>query len=367
MSEYIANINISTLGGTNRKYFIRLLTTLLVSLYFLSTVLKAQTSGGGYSEAWIFRDQCARPIALAGGFTAISNDPSAIIYNPAGLSNLNYEPQIITSVGMLGLGRTNATLAWGQQIYDNLGVGIAFNSLHTGTFTARDPLGHAYNEYSNFQYALSAAAAYKIGYASFGATAKYLTNSLQGAETFANGYAVDFGAMFDLIDMFNFGITLQNASGMMFWNTLNSELMTLPWRLKAGLATRIGLNSDSYIDRSTATGEYEDIYIPATRFILLGLDASFTQFSKSPTFTLSAEFAAHELIVFRGGIALYGEKWGKTQLFPMTQWGAGVSIRPDFNEMFEDFPADISIDYSITNDVINFSGLSHHISFSFDF
>lgn len=354
-------------NNKHKKYSITFLFISLLVFEVVSIKASAQISGGGYAESWLFRDQCARPIALAGGFTAISNDPSAIIYNPAGLSNLNYEPQIITSVGMLGLGRTNATLAWGQQIYDNLGIGLSFNSLNTGTFTARDLLGHAYNEYSNFQYALSAAAAYKIGYASFGATAKYLTNNLQGAETFANGYSVDFGAMFDLIDMFNFGIVLQNASGMMFWNTINSELMTLPWRIKAGLATRIGLNSDSYIDRSTATGEYEDVYIPATRFILLGIDASFTQFSKSPTFTFSAEFTAHELITFRGGIAIYGEKFGKTQLFPMTQWGAGVSIRPNFSEIFESIPADISIDYSVTNDLINYSGISHHISFSFDF
>lgn len=338
-----------------------------IACILLLNNLQAQESGGGYAGSWLFRNECARPIALAGGFTAISNDPSAIIYNPAGLSNLHYEPQIISSVSMLGLGRTGATLAWAQQIYDNLGVGVAFNNLYTGTFTARDQLGHAYGEYSNYQYAIAAAASYKIAYASFGATAKYLTNNLQGSETFANGFAVDFGAMFDIFDMFNFGITLQNASGMMFWNTVNSDIMTIPWRIKAGVATRFGLNAEVYTDRSTATGELEEIYVPATRSILIGLDASFTQFAMSPTFTFATEIVAHELITFRGGIAIYGEKWGRPQLFPMNLWGAGVSVYPELSAIVEELPFSFSIDYSVTNDLLNSNGISHHISLSVDF
>ncbi len=339
----------------------------LIAYILLTNSLQSQEMGGGYASNWLFRNDCARPIALAGGFTAISNDPSAVIYNPAGLSNLNYEPQLLTSVSMLGLGRTGATLAWGQQIYDNFGVGVSFNNLYTGTFTARDKLGHAYGEYSNYQYALAAAASYKISYASFGATVKYLTNNLQGSETFGNGYAVDFGAMFDVFDMFNFGITLQNASGMMFWNTVDSDIMTIPWRIKAGVATRFGLNAEVYTDRSTATGELEEVYVPATRSVLIGLDASFTQFSKSPTFTLSTEVVAHELLTFRGGIALYGEKWGKPQLLPMNHWGAGISIYPDLSDIVDELPFSFSIDYSVTNELLNFSGISHHISFSVDF
>jgi hypothetical protein len=69
---------------------------------------------------------------------------------------------------------------------------------------------------------------YKIAYASFGATLKYLTDNLQGSETFANGYSVDFGALFDVFDLFKFGMQIQNASGFLFWNTAHSDIMNLP-------------------------------------------------------------------------------------------------------------------------------------------
>ena len=45
---------------------------------------------------------------------------------------------------------------------------------------------------------------------------KYLTDNLQGSETFANGYSIDFGALFDVVDMFQFGVQIQNTSGFLF-------------------------------------------------------------------------------------------------------------------------------------------------------
>ncbi len=339
----------------------------ILAAFSLCTPLLAQQSGGGYAESWLFREQCTRPIGLGGTFTAIANDPSAIYYNPAGLSNLNFEPSVVTSVSMLGLGRTSSVLAWGQQVYENLGLGFAFNSLYNGAFTARDINGKDIGNYSNFLYAISGAASYKIGYASFGVNAKYLTNNLEGSEIFANGYTVDFGAMFDVLDMFNFGLVLQNASGMMFWNTVNSDLMTIPWKLKAGIATRFGLNAGVYTDRNTATGEIVTETVEATRFILLSLEAAYTQFSVSPTVSIATEIGAHELISFRGGIAIYGDKWAKPQFFPMTHWGAGLSIYPRLDAVFEDIPFSASIDYSISNELLSQSGVSHNISLTFDF
>jgi hypothetical protein len=50
-------------------------------------------------------------VGLGGTFVAIADDPNALFYNPAGLSNLPDVPTIITSVGILGLGRTNSTFA----------------------------------------------------------------------------------------------------------------------------------------------------------------------------------------------------------------------------------------------------------------
>jgi hypothetical protein len=48
--------------------------------------IKAQSTTGGYAEMYLHRDYGTRPIALAGAYTAISDDPTTILYNPAGLS-----------------------------------------------------------------------------------------------------------------------------------------------------------------------------------------------------------------------------------------------------------------------------------------
>ena len=199
--------------------------------------LKAQQSGGGYAGSWSKRDFSARTLGLAGVFTAIADDPNAIYYNPAGLSDLANEPTFFSSIGILGLGRTNSTFAWGQAIMDNtLGFGIALNNLYTGTFTARDIRGYAIGEYANYQYSIAASSSYKVAYSSFGITAKYLVENLQGSETVATGYAVDFGAMFAIFNILKIGVQIQNASGFLFWNTAHSDIMNLPWIIKTGIS-----------------------------------------------------------------------------------------------------------------------------------
>ncbi|MDR0926519.1 MAG: hypothetical protein LBO69_01970 [Ignavibacteria bacterium] len=328
--------------------------------------LFAQHSGGGYAGSWNFRDMSARTIGLAGSFTAIADDPMAIFYNPAGLSNLSETPTIISSISMLGLGRSNSTFAWGQEVIDGLGIGIAFNNFYTGTFTARDAMGHAYGEYSNNQYAIAASASYKIAYASFGATAKYITDNLQGAETFSNGYAVDFGALFDM-GMFRFGVQLQNASGFLFWNTAGSDIMNLPWRLKAGISTKIYTTVERSTDRSTVTGEIMTDEGDKGNALNIGLDFAYTQYSVAPVVSIGMEYEAHKYITFRGGMGIYGDVYGHPELFPMNQWAGGVSVFPDIDFLNETLPFKFSIDYSVANELVNATGINHTIALTIKF
>lgn len=92
------------------RFQVSVMVVLLV-LSGVSGFLFAQQSGGGNAGSWTARDFTARTLGLAGAFTAIADDPNAIYYNPAGLSNLPDVPTIISSVGLLGLGRTSSTFA----------------------------------------------------------------------------------------------------------------------------------------------------------------------------------------------------------------------------------------------------------------
>jgi len=65
---------------TNFKFLVSLL--LFIFLNQISLPLIAQRQGGGFSGAYLFRENGTRPISLAGAYTAISNDPYTIFYNP---------------------------------------------------------------------------------------------------------------------------------------------------------------------------------------------------------------------------------------------------------------------------------------------
>jgi hypothetical protein len=330
-------------------------------------ITNAQQSGGGYAGSWTAREFSARTLGLAGAFTAIADDPNAIYYNPAGLSNLPDVPTIISSVGMLGLGRTNSTFAWGQEVMPGLGVGLALNNLYTGSFLARDSRGHAYGEYANYQYAVAASASYKIAYSSFGATFKYLTDNLQGSETFANGYSVDFGALFDITPNTKFGAQIQNASGFMFWNTAQSDILNLPWKIKTGFATKLYTSFEASEDRSTVTGEMMTESGEYGNALTIGVDVSYTQYSVAPIITVGMEYDAHKYVTFRGGMSIYGDNYGKPQIFPMNNWGAGITVYPDLDIINDNLPFYITIDYTISNELINTTGINHSVAININF
>ncbi|MFW6276824.1 MAG: hypothetical protein ACOC2K_04010, partial [Bacteroidota bacterium] len=306
----------------------------------------AQFSGGGYAEAYTQRDIGARPIAMAGAYTAVSNEPNSIFYNPGGLGFFSESPMFSGAVSSSGFGRTNASLSWAQLVYDNLGVGVGINSNISGSFQGRNILGQPTNELQGLQYNINMAAAYRIEFMSMGLNVKYLTNNLLGSETFANGYGIDIGTKFHVMDMFSAGIAVQNISAMMFWNNDAEDAEPLPYTVRAGVAMEYGLNEEEYFTRSTVTGDLERVYVPPTRYILLSIDGVLRQYHNNPSLIAGVEASVHEMLAFRGGLTLYGDKYGTGELFPMNNWGAGISLRPQLEELFEDIPFDAHIDYT---------------------
>ncbi len=331
-------------------------------LLCFSMQLVSQQSGGGYAEPYIFRNVGARPNSMAGAFTAIGNDPYAIFYNPAGVGLIDGH-SVTSNVSLLGLGRTQSSIAWVQNINDDFGFGIGINGINSGTFQARDIKGRPLGEMSDFQYAIYAATSYKIEFIKMGATLKYFANSLDGTPTAANGFALDVGTNIDVMGMFTVGIAVQNVSGMVFWNNLNKDREDIPYQVRAGIAMEIPLEQATTSSRSTVTGEMEEESVSSVRSILFSMDAILTQFQRSPDFVLGVEAIAHEMFVFRGGISLYGDYLGVPQILPMNYWGGGISIRPKI----ESFPFDLHIDYSISQNHLSENRISHHVSLLFGF
>lgn len=319
-------------------------------------------SNAGVAESYLIRNIGARALGMAGAYTAVVNEPFGLFYNPAGLGFQSADPMIATSYSVLQLGRTQSTLAYGQT-FGHLGVGIGFNSFTAGSFTARDVKGNPLGNYSDWQYALNIGGAYTIDFASIGIGIKYLSNTLSGSGTSADGYAVDLGTKFNILNMFSFGLAVRNAAGIMSWNTETSRKETLPFIITSGLAMEFPLNEKTTSTRSGMTGEVETVNHPATRYIMLSLEGRQVQNELNPTLTFGVEAVLHEIIAFRGGIALLGDDNKVLTPFPMTVWGGGISIRPNLDGL----PFNSHIDYTISNDYLANNKLSHHISLMLQF
>ncbi|MCX6154047.1 MAG: PorV/PorQ family protein [Candidatus Kapabacteria bacterium] len=363
-----------------KKYFIKKLTNnklVKQNFVYISTIFSlpfiffffslnsalSQTTNGGYAESYLLRDVGARQIAMAGAYTAIVNEPMGFFYNPAGLSFMSDKATVATMYSFLEYGRSHSTLAWAQQIYENLGLGFGFNSFNAGTFMSRDFRGNPLGDRTDWQYSIAGAFSYKIEYASFGLTAKYLTNNLVGSMTNGNGFGFDLGMKFNVLDLFSFGVCAQNISGRMYWNEPGVHSDFIPFTLRTGIAMEYGLNEGEYQTRSSITGETETKDIPSSHYLLFALDAIYSKNDMSPSIVLGLEAVLHEAIVFRGGIGLYGEKEGVPQILPMNIWGAGVSIRPELKHM----PFKTHFDYSVSSDLLSRTGLGHHLSLVFEF
>ncbi len=338
----------------------------IMIVFVLSSVnTYSQASGGGYSEAYLLRDVGGRALSMAGAYTAIANDPNAIFYNPAGLGFLANKPQVTGGISSLGHSRTQSSVAWAQSIYPRLGIGFGINSFSSGSFTGRDVQGNPIGDFSALQYALNLAGAYSLENAAIGFNLKYLTNNLTGSPITANGYGLDVGTKFDVMNMVSVGVAVQNISGMMFWNNANKDYEYLPYTVRAGIAMEYGLNDEHYTTRSSIDGEIEEIYIPPTQYIILSMDAVLRQYEEVPSFIIGTEVVFHEFLAFRGGLDLYGDDNGKSKFLPMNNWAAGVSIRPDSKDLH--IPFSLHIDYALTNSSLTENNLSHNISFYLEF
>jgi hypothetical protein len=342
---------------------------LTISLQFTNH-LQAQTAGGGYAESYLLRNVGARAISMAGAYTAISNDPSAIFYNAAGLGFTEQVPMISTSYSVLEFGRTHSAIAWSQSFegLEDFGFGLGINNFTTGSFVARDVKGNKLGNVTDWQFAINAAMAYRMEFASFGVNLKYLANSMEGTGVRADGVSMDIGTKFNILDLFSFGMSVQNIGGLMFWNTkANNTDFLLPYTVRTGVAMEFGIDEDAYETRTTSRGDLESVYVPATKYVLISIDAVMTQYENAPEILLGIEAVPHNMLAFRAGLALAGDNLNKYEFFPMTVWGAGFSFRPDWEKLNIDLPFKTKIDYSVSADHLAVSKVAHHISLGFEF
>lgn len=329
---------------------------LLVLLSINSTVF-AQLTGGGYAESYLLRNIGARAISMAGAYTAIVNEPTALFYNPAGLSSLASRAMFTTSLSLMQYGRSQDYLAWGQT-FGKIGVGLALNNYNSSSVISRDVRGNPLGTFSDVQFNFNGGISYAMEMASIGIGFKYLSNSINIGGTSANGFAMDLGMKYDVAGLFTFGLSMQNVLSTMKWNTPSEESSKVPYTIRAGIAMEFPFNETTYTTRTTALAEKDTVNEPSTRYILFGLDAIYSQFQEHPNIVLGIELSPHEVVAFRAGITLMGDDMGKFKILPFNTWGTGISVRP----IIQGLPFGFHLDYSIGAEYLSPDRVSHHFS-----
>lgn len=339
------------------KYITIRIAVIAFFIILLSNSAYTQQSGGGYAESYLLRNIGARAISMAGAYSAIADEPTAIFYNPAGLTGLNTEPTFTTMHSFMEWGRTQSSLVWGQNMFEDFGFGFGINHYSTGEFDWRDKLGRKIGNLTDRQLEIIAGAAYKTEFSSIGIGVKYLSHWLEGTATCAQGYGVDIGTMFNIMGLFDFALSMQNISSIMFWNTPSEENSMLPYTIRAGASMGFSLGEDEISTRNSF-GDVETMSSP--KYVLFGLDAILNQYENAPAIALGVEVVPHEIIAFRGGLTLMEDEFGVYKLLAMNTWGLGISIRPDFIDY--NMPFKIHIDYTVAADKLSTNGIGHHLS-----
>lgn len=339
---------------------------LIILFIIISLPVSAQQENGGYGYSYLNREVGTRASSMAGAYTAVINEPSSLFYNPAGVAFLPDYSTITTSVTNLGLGRAHANLAWGETINESIGIGFGVNSFNSGEFQGTDIRGNSLNTMQDWQYSFNLALAYVKDNVSIGIATKYLKQNLFGTNINSQGVAIDIGTRFDLFEMVSVGASVQNLASINFNRQYDEEpqiLEALPWTVRAGLAMEFGLNEQIITRRSPKTGRLEEIYMPPTEYVLISLDAVQNQFDPHPNFMLGLEAVPDERLAIRAGFTLLGQNEGNFGFLPMTNWGGGLSFRPDFDFI----PFGFILDYTVAREFLAETGISHNIGFILEF
>lgn len=190
-------------------------------------------SGNGAEPLEFLRlDANARAVALGGAYTALASDSNALLYNPAGLGHVRrYEASFMHNQFYEGVTQEYISLATPR------GWGLSFNYLSFGgvpktTVANPDSLGTT----GLSDLAVSAGYGKRFGnLLSLGAELKMIRESIDGIS--AQGYAADFGALYDVpqVSGLSIGGALQNIGPPIKFQGANENL---PLNARFGTAYR---------------------------------------------------------------------------------------------------------------------------------
>lgn len=257
------------------SYILHTATYILYTAYCLFYLLPVVYAAGTTSAEFLKIGVGPRPSAMGGAFTALSDDKSALYYNPAGLSQIEYN-EVGVTYNKWVLDTSLSSVLYGHSFGDSGGVAAGLTYLDSGDIEERGDTKDLIGSYKN------TALAFQVGYgnelfegASLGIAAKIISETIK--DKTSSGFAADFGLHYKTI--FNFGETAFGAAVQNIGSNLWDEF-AMPSLFRAGVSVK------PVKDVLTVTGDYVH------------------PLSGIPTFGVGLELKVSEMFVARSGYRL---------------------------------------------------------------
>lgn len=244
-------------------------------------------------------DISPRASGMGGAFTAIANDETTILYNPAGLSNPRISGIALNHMQWFEDIRVE-NLLFLYKIKKDMGLGIGISYLGMPSIQGMDDYGFPTTEKLDVSSSIiQLGFGYEVYYGvMLGLGVKYFNDNLAGFS--ADGYALDAGILFEtMVRGLNFGISLQNVSGKIKYDYFNEKI---PLNIRTGVAYKIprqdlrfGLDIVKSVDQNYQFNLGTEYIIAKYAILRLG-NQSMSENILSPTFGIGVNIQEKYLI-----------------------------------------------------------------------
>jgi hypothetical protein len=178
----------------------------------------------------------ARALAMGGAFVAVCDDATAMVWNPAGLAQLDDTRIAGMSTDLYGLGITHQFVG-ATTSFANLGIGLGWerSSIDGQSVEAGGGLGESFTWVENA--IIGSLATNVMDVAMVGANVKYYMAD-SGLGDAASGFGFDLGLLVSLGDMFVIGVNAIDLAGSTVeWDSGATDVINGLY--KAGLAMKL--------------------------------------------------------------------------------------------------------------------------------
>ncbi len=209
---------------------------IVVSLALIM-VLSAVAFADGIGAFSAFKNGIgARALAMGGAFVAVCNDATAMVWNPAGLAQLDDTRLAGMSTDLYGMGITHQFVGVTTS-FANLGIGLGWErgSIDGQLVEVGGELGGAFTWVESV--IIGSLATNVLDVAMVGANVKYYMGD-SGVGDSATGFGFDLGLLVNLGDMFVIGVNAIDLAGSTIeWDGGATDIVSGLY--KAGLAMKL--------------------------------------------------------------------------------------------------------------------------------